>query len=292
MTFRRLVLVGVKAGLLLAGFNHNALASTFTNGDFTTFIQEEWGGDPDTSAAAALLQANYDSVYASTTGAFEVGLSGAAGFSMVFTAAPELSLYLPAVGPIGPLTSDLVNPTSSASGGFGGEVTALNLNINFSDAGLLAGNLGIPFGDLVLQNFSIKSNLRGLNGLTVRQFSVIVSTLLGGSSYGSYTIAELDTIVVEVNSSFADGNFNGFATTNLTLPSNTLMIQTVGRAGSALTFTWNTIPNQRYQVQSSTSLSQTNWTSLGGILTATNTTTSATEVSTNAQMFYRIQLLP
>ena len=70
------------------------------------------------------------------------------------------------------------------------------------------------------------------------------------------------------------------------------MIQTVSGAGSALTFTWNTLPDQRYQVQFSSRLPATNWTAVGGILTATNTTTAATATSTNAQMFYRIQLLP
>src|SRR5580704_15605124 len=247
MSLRHLIGGGFVAGLLLAGFHNNALASTFTNGDFTTYVQTDWGDYNSTNPAVVLLTANDDSVYASAVDIFEVGISGSAGFSMRFTDAPDLLAYLPDIGQIGPLDADLVNPTASISGTFGGDVTALKLNIDFSDAGLLPQNVGIPFGDLVLQNFSIKSNLRGLNGLTVRQFSVIVSTLLGGGSYGTYTIAELDPITANINSSFGGGNYvSTFATTSLALPASTPMIQTVSRAGSEVTFTWNTIPDQRY----------------------------------------------
>ena len=35
------------------------------------------------------------------------------------------------------LTSDLLDPTSSSAGEFGGSVVALRINVDFSDAGLL-----------------------------------------------------------------------------------------------------------------------------------------------------------
>jgi hypothetical protein len=289
MTCRHFILVGVVAGLLLAGFHTNALAYTFTNGDFTTYGQIDWADIP---VAAALLQNNYTAIFASTSDVFELG--SPTGFTMAFTSPTALAEYLPDVGPIGALDADLANPTSSAAGAFGGDVTALVLNIDFSDAGLLPQNIRLPFGDLVLQNLPGPHSKGGvLNGKTVRQFSAILNTVLGGGSYSTYTIAELDPIVSGLNTSF-DSAVPGlpFATNCLALPTISLVIQTASREGGALTFTWNTIPDQRYQVQSTTNLSQTNWTSLGGILTATNATTSATEVSTNAQMFYRIQLLP
>jgi hypothetical protein len=293
MSLRHLIGGGFIAGLLLAGFHNNALASTFSNGDFVTHEQAEWGDVPTPTNAAWLLQENYDDVYASTAGAFEIGIQDTNGFSMLFTDYPELLSYLPVAGTAGPLNANLVNPTLTPSGAFGGEVAALKLNIDFSDVGLLPQNVGIPFGDLVLKNLPNEHiGLPQLNGLTVRQFSAVVNTVLGGGFYGTYSISNLDSIAADINASFVNGIVSSFATTNLALPSNILVIQTVSRARSALTFTWNTIPDQRYQVQSSPNLNQTNWTSLGGILTATNTTTSATETSTNAQMFYRIQLLP
>jgi hypothetical protein len=173
MTFRHFILVGAVAGLLVAGLHNTARATTFTNGDLITHGQGEWGDDPTTGLAAELLLANYDTVYASQTGLFIIG-GYPSGFSAVFDNASHVLAYLPTSGAIGPLDADLVNPTSTPSGAFGGEVAALKLNIDFSDAGLLPGNLNVRFGDLVLQNFNkLQGNLkslRSLNGLTVRQF--------------------------------------------------------------------------------------------------------------------------
>jgi hypothetical protein len=280
------------AGLLLAGSNPNALASTFAPGDFTTYGQVDWvDGNEDTPAAPVLLQANYNTIFASTAGVLEVG--DPAGFTMEFFSASAMAAYLLDVGPIGALNADLFNPTSSSSGAFGGDVTALVLNIDFSDAGLLPQNVGIPFGDLVLQNLpGPHSKGPVLNGKTVREFSAIVNTVLGGGSYSTSTIADLDRIVDSLNSAFRGGADGLYAEENLALPSISLVIQTVSRAGNALTFTWNTTANERYQVQFTSSLTQTNWSSLGGIITATNTTMSASDTLTNAQMYYRIQLLP
>jgi hypothetical protein len=295
MSFRHSIFVGAVTGLLVAVFNHNALATNLKNGDFTTHVQADWGDTPNPmipNNAASLLENNYDTVYASTYGTLEVGLLGPTGFSMVFSGAPELLYYLPDVGAIGQLNSDLVNPSSTSAGAFGGDVTALVLNIDFSDAGLLPGNLGIPFGDLVLVNFTPPPGALGLNRQTVRQFSAIVNNVLGGGSYTGYSIATLDSILANINASFSQGEVSPYATNHLAVPTISLVIQSVAQSGNALAFTWNTIPNQRYQVQSTRSLPPTNWASLGGIITATNTTMSASDTLTNAQMFYRIELLP
>ncbi len=300
MSFHYSIRIGVVTGLLIAVFNRPALASNFKDGDFTTYVQADWGDDPTVSPEAALLENNYDTVYASTGGVLEVGISGTNGFSTVFTGASELLSYLPAIGANGPLTSDLLNPTSTPAGAFGGEVTALKLNIDFSDAGFLPGNIGIPFGDLVLQNFN-GGQLSPLNGLTVRQFSAGVNNLLGGGiffifkhnfTYHTADIDTLNTITDSLNGIFGEGAATDYADEHLAIPTISLVIQTVSQSGSALTFTWNTIPNQRYQVQFTSSLQPTNWTPLGGIITATNTTMSASDTVTNAQMFYRIELLP
>jgi hypothetical protein len=291
MTCRNLI-IGVLTGLLVAVFNHKTQATNFTNGDFTTYVQADWGDVPTPTNGAWVLENNYDTVYASTGGVLEMGIGGASGFSMVFTGASELLSYLPAVGADGPLTSDLLNPTSTSSGAFGGDVVALKLNIDFSDAGLLPSNLGLPFGDLVLKNFTPPPGALGINRLMVRQFSAIVNTVLGGGSYTGYSIATLDSITDGINGSFSQGSVDAYATNHLAVPSISLVIQSVAQSGSALTFTWNTIPNQRYQVQFNSGLNPTNWTSLGGIITATNTIMTASDTVTNAQMFYRIELLP
>src|SRR5258707_14019237 len=139
--------------LLLAstlGCSGAANASTvWLPGQVTTNGQATWA---DPTQAGALILNDFATVYASTSGIFQVGTS--AGFSILFTDGPSLLAYLPATGLIGPLDSNLVDPTSTASGAFGGEVTALKLNIDFSSAGFTLGTSGIPFGNLVLSNFS------------------------------------------------------------------------------------------------------------------------------------------
>ena len=112
---------------------------------------------------AGLLQTNYPSVYASTFGVFEIGIPGASGFSIQFTNMGDLLNYIPSAGVPGPLTDDLFNPVTSPSGAFGGGVVALKLNIDFSDAGLLAHLPGVTFGDLVLHDLT--TTLPGLSSL-------------------------------------------------------------------------------------------------------------------------------
>jgi len=70
------------------------------------------------------------------------------------------------------------------------------------------------------------------------------------------------------------------------------VIQTPTLSSSSITFTWSTLPNQQYQIQSTTDLVQGNWTSLGGAITASNSTMIISEpIGGNAQQFYRIVLL-
>ena len=182
------------------------------DGDVITHGQSSWGEFPTPFNAAGLLLANYDTVYASTFGVVEVGISGVGGFSILFTDENSLLAYLPALGPIGPLTSDFVDPSTTMSGGFGGHVMALRLNVDFSDAGLTLGTTGVPFGDLTLCNFTVQPLL---NGLTVRQFLGEVSTLLGGGT-GNYSIAELSPITDDLNSSF-DGVIGDIAHDHLVI---------------------------------------------------------------------------
>ncbi len=119
--------------------------------------------------------------------------------------------YLPASGVGGALTSDLINPTLSASGTFGGNVAGLKLNVDFSDYGLTLGTSGLRFGDLTLCNFPSQP---ALEGLSVRQYLGVVSTLLGGGT-GPYPIADLNPLTSSLNSSFTAGFVTAFARDHL-----------------------------------------------------------------------------
>ena len=191
-----------------------AYADAWHNGDLTTYTQDNWGGDPSLDAGAALLQASFDTVYASSFGIVTVGSTS--GFTMRFTDASSALAYEPAIGPFKPLNGSVLNPITTASGGFGGEVLGLEFNVDFSDAGLLPGSSGLRFGDLVLENFSA---VPAFDGLTVRQFLGDVNSLLGGGAT-TFSIADLGSTVGDLNASFSVGTPSAFAQTHLVAPAS------------------------------------------------------------------------
>lgn len=107
-------------------------------------------------------------------------------------------IYLPAGGPPAVLTS----------------VLALELNVDFNNAGFLNGTSSIPFENLALTNFSTLPNL---NGLSVSQFLADANTCLGGGSC-LFSFSTMDTIANDLNGAFDLGTPDSFAQTNLALP--------------------------------------------------------------------------
>ncbi len=196
--------------VLTLGISGAASATLWQNGDVVTWSQLDWGATPSGSNAASLLVASFDSVY---PGGFEVGIPGSAGFSMIFSDPSSTLNYLPATGGTGALNADLINPTSSSSGIFGGLVVSLRLNIDFSDAGLTLGALGIPFGDLILTNFD--NTLPLLNGMTVHQFLGTVNTALGGGAPLYPIDPTLATVAAELDLAFEGGTPSVFAQDHL-----------------------------------------------------------------------------
>jgi hypothetical protein len=194
---------------LIFCFQNKTIAQCWNNGDLLTYDQSAWG-DPST-AAASNLNVNFDKVYASTLGVVEAGIPGSSGFSMRFSSPTSVINYLPSVGTPAALNADLLDPTTNASGQFGGDVLALRLNIDFSDSGFLNGNVNTKFGDLVI--YGLTSNT-DLNGLTVRQFLSIVNTALGGGTTTD-PITDLDAITVNINNSFSAGTASTFAQQHL-----------------------------------------------------------------------------
>jgi hypothetical protein len=173
----------------------------------TTYIQGDWG--TLSTPAGVLLDAHYGSVYGSTFGVVEVGVPGASGRSMSFTGVNGVLAYLPSSGVPAPLDADLVDPVTSSSGVLGGEVLALRLNVDFSDAGLTSGASGPRFGDLLLC-----SPPSGPSGLTVRAFLALASTALGGGST-PYATGELNAVAQDLNAAFAGGGPSPFAQAHL-----------------------------------------------------------------------------
>ena len=204
---------------ILLGCAGSARATVWNVGDLTTYVQASWGGDPignppftDPDPGAVLLVAQFNTVYGAT---FGVTVGSFSGFTMSFTSATTALGYIPSIGPFAPLNGNVLDPISTASGGFGGETLGLEFNVDFSDAGLLPGTSGLRFGDLILANLT--GAQAPLNGLTVRQFLGDTNILLSGG-ISVITIADLGTLAGEVNGSFFDGTPDEFAQDHLVAP--------------------------------------------------------------------------
>jgi hypothetical protein len=146
-----------------------------------------------------------------TSGYVEIGIPGAAGFSAAFTSAQAVFDHLPTTGVPGPLENDLVDPTSTASGVFGGYVLALQLDVAFSDAGLLSGTAPLRFGDLRLCGVTTTPLY---NNLTVRQFLAAMNTALGAGA-AAYNYDEMTNLTNEVSLAFEAGVPSSFAQAHL-----------------------------------------------------------------------------
>ena len=69
--------------------------------------------------------------------------------------------------------------------------------------------------------------------------------------------------------------------------------QTVTLTNGTISFSWSAQAGQLYQVQYTTNLAQISWANLGGVLSTTNSSITATDATAaSAQRFYRIELLP
>ena len=172
------------------------------DGDVVTYTQDQFGS-PST-AAGVILDASYATLF---PGGVEVGIPGAAGFSMIFSDQFAVYAYLPQLDVEGVLTTDLVDPTTSSSGSFGGDVLALALDVALADHGLLGATSSVAFGDLKL---CALTDTPALDGISVRDFLGDANTLLGGgtTAYGLDLIAPLTTNLADA---FTGGSVSTFA---------------------------------------------------------------------------------
>ena len=197
-------LVGV-AALLALSVPALAQTQTFATGDYCTYTQGGWGAVPQGNNPGTILHNNFLAIY---TSGVEVGVPGTSGFSMKFTTADGVTNYLPAGGKPKPLTADYTNPLSTSSGVFGGQVLALQLNVDFSDYGLPFPSppASFPlFGDL-----QITGTGTSFDGMTVRQLLNEANIRLGTNPPTTLP-ANLNDIVTFLNQGFDNCLPSGWA---------------------------------------------------------------------------------
>lgn len=186
-------------------------ATVWSGGDVVTYNQAVW---PSATGGATTLTNNFNTVYAATFGVVEIGIPGPSGFSAMFSSADAVTHYLPTTGAPAALDTDHNNDVTTSAGVFGGDVLALQLNIDFGDAGVLAGTQ--LFGDLIL--YGLTGVTAGFNGDSVRDFAAVANTALGGGATG-YAFDDLDSLADLVNAAFDEGTVTAFAQEHLEIAS-------------------------------------------------------------------------
>ena len=167
-------------------------------GDYCTQTQGGWGSACRGQNTGCLRDRNWDTV-------FPNDLVVGGGFTMTFTSAAAVEAYLPAGSTPDVLTQDHVNPLTTESGVFGGQVTALAMNVAFDAAGIGKKDPthdacgGALLGDLYLQSGPWA-------GLTVGELLDLANRVLGGDTgaLGGNSVSDLNDAVAAVNECFVD----------------------------------------------------------------------------------------
>ena len=162
----------------------------------TTYTQGGWGATPNGNNPGVLRQTHFPSVY-------PAGVTiGGPLVTLTFATSNAVQNFLPAGGKAATLTASAVNPTSSAAGVFAGQVLALQLSYDYSNAGKT------PFG------LATKCVASGpLAGKTVQYVLDLANKVLGGNTSllaanGLTSISQLNDIVTRINENYDGGKLD------------------------------------------------------------------------------------
>jgi hypothetical protein len=155
---------------------------------YTTYTQGGWGARPSGNNPGTVLRNNWSKVYGNrlTIGSCK---------TLSFSGSSNVADFLPQGGSAGRLNRSYCNPTSRTSAGvFAGQVLALRLNVDFSNAGVTRPGLA-----------GLKIQSGTYRGWTVAQFLLQAEKVLGASA--SFDSALNDT-ATKINESFDNGTTN------------------------------------------------------------------------------------
>ena len=158
---------------------------------FTTYTQGGWGSKPSGHNPGALLAANFDRLYDCD------GVAIGAGRKVRFSSASAVATFLPAGGTAGVLACSATNPTSSAAGVFAGQVLALRLSVDCSNAGITRSGLA-----------DLKITSGKLTNYTLAQFLALCNSVIGGNTSAlpaGVSIGDLNDAATRCNENFDNG---------------------------------------------------------------------------------------
>ncbi len=161
---------------------------------FITFTQCEYGTPINCSCLTAWIDKFYTCLYPN-------GLTVGRGKTITYKKACDIVNFLPQCGMPGKLTRSYVNPTCGIeAGSLAGEVTALQLNVDISDAG--ATRCGLA---------DLQVTCGPLSGYTVAQVLYLANGVLGDTAAlpSGVSLCTLNNTVAAINSNFLCGWWNG-----------------------------------------------------------------------------------
>ncbi len=179
-----------------APFQRFCIEVTCPHGRFTTYTQGGWGAPPNGGNPGALLAANFASVY-------PAGVTIGTGFTLKFTSAKAIEVYLPQGGTPGRLTASAINPTTTkiTAGVLAGQLLALRLSVDFSAAGVTPTGLG-----------ALKLRTGLFAGWTVLQILDLGNSAFGGAPLPpGVSYSGVNTALTTINENYDGGTVdNGY----------------------------------------------------------------------------------
>ncbi|MBU2447491.1 MAG: CIA30 family protein [Bacteroidetes bacterium] len=153
---------------------------------YRTYSNTSWCLEP----AKSLLISKFSAVFPS--GMKLGGISS--GFKADFTSATAVLAFLPQVGTAGAFNTNYNNPSTTSAGVFAGNLAALELNVQFNEAGFLGFSSTTKIKNLVVASGPMKD-------YKVHEVLNMAHKAIGGVST-PFSIAILNNVVESINANF------------------------------------------------------------------------------------------
>jgi sugar lactone lactonase YvrE len=120
------------------------------------------------------------------------------------------------------------------------------------------------------------------------------SSAMGSTNWEASVTLAPGTNTIRAYAADTSGNLSPTNSALLVFLPAVPVIQSASQTTSGFSLIWSAIPGRSYQVQYNTRLNQTNWSNVGGAITATAYSATAVDLtaSTSSLRFYRVALLP
>ncbi len=174
-----------------AGSSGADAALSFEGRRLTTYTMGGWGAKPSGNNPGQFLATNFAAVY-------PAGLNVGGGFKLNFTSARGIENFLPCGGTPAALKQSYINPTAKL-GVLAGQVVALRLGVDFSDAEITAS--GLASATFTTGKFA---------GKTVGYVLALAESVLGGAALPSgCSYSDLSDACTLVNENYDEGGNAG-----------------------------------------------------------------------------------